>query len=343
MKFDNEEIDSYLERHNYYFHLSFDEQVRLLLKYHSNKSNCQEVFQRKLMQYMDMVNEYVYISKTDAVGRITGASDAFLERIGYDISEILGQTHAVIRHPDVPDEVYDELWGTIVAGKTWSGELKNLTKNHEVFWAEMTISPEFDFENKIIGYVAIRKDITDKKIIEEIAIRDELTGLHNRRFYREVIHNELYRMRREHGKMVFMMMDVDHFKRYNDTYGHQEGDNVLKKVADTLRSVIKRGGDHVFRMGGEEFAVLLPDTEEKDGFKMAENIRQRIESLHIEHRMNDSSPYVTISIGLTTASARRDLVDEESLYKTADDALYLAKKAGRNCTIIHSSGELELF
>lgn len=295
-----------------------------------------------LLDHMDIIDEYVYISKTNKEGIITYASKAFAERCGFTIDELIGNDHNIIRHPDMPDDIFKELWETILSGEKWIGEIKNLGKDGTPFWAETTVIPNIH-EGEIQGYISIRQDITDKKTNEALAITDALTGLSNRHYYKSVIIREISRAKRDGKNITFIMSDVDFFKKYNDTYGHQEGDKVLRAIALTLKNLLHRGGDYVFRMGGEEFAILVSDLDEPHSTMLGEKIRSAVESLNIPHSKNSASPYVTLSIGIMVADPKRDVVDEETIYKTADEALYQAKEQGRNRCFLHQNNELELF
>jgi diguanylate cyclase (GGDEF)-like protein len=129
--------------------------------------------------------------------------------------------------------------------------------------------------------------------------------------------------------LVFAMIDIDKFKDYNDTYGHQEGDNTLIKVAKVLSQTMKRSSDYAFRIGGEEFGLLFNTKDEKDALKIVDNIKQKVENLKIEHSKNKASKYVTISIGVKIINPDCKATVEE-LYASADKALYEAKETGRN-------------
>jgi diguanylate cyclase (GGDEF)-like protein len=124
-------------------------------------------------------------------------------------------------------------------------------------------------------------------------------------------------------------MDIDHFKQYNDTYGHQEGDSVLVKVAAKIKDSMRRGDDYCFRLGGEEFGVLFKVKDESESINLAEIIRKNIEELHINHSQSSASSYVTVSIGLVCLHSKNIKSDDE-FYKLADDLLYEAKESGRN-------------
>jgi diguanylate cyclase (GGDEF)-like protein len=125
------------------------------------------------------------------------------------------------------------------------------------------------------------------------------------------------------------MIDIDFFKFFNDTYGHQAGDDILKKVAKILVDSVKRPGDLAARYGGEEFVVLLPGTDLQNAGIFAEALRQEVEDLHLEHRRSRICPWLTISVGYTSLTPEKEK-DPEDLVQLADKALYVAKETGRN-------------
>ncbi|MCK9372036.1 MAG: diguanylate cyclase [Sulfuricurvum sp.] len=282
----------------------------------------------QLRQYIDTVDKYVITSQTDKAGTIIYASEAFCKISGYTKEELIGKNHRIIRHPDMPDLFFDELWRTIQKGKIWQGEIKNLKADGGYYWVDTTISPDFE-EGKVISYTAIRHDITDKKMVEELAITDPMTGLYNRRFYVKTMKEEMNRIKRHGSTLALMMVDVDHFKLYNDTYGHQEGDRVLSRIADVLKGYTSRSGEYAFRLGGEEFGVVLSGLNEAQYRELARRICKDTEALLIPHTKNTVSPYVTISIGIAVYYPDSTLTCEE-LYKQADKQLYSVKENGRN-------------
>jgi diguanylate cyclase (GGDEF)-like protein len=166
--------------------------------------------------------------------------------------------------------------------------------------------------------------------VEEAAMRDGLTGVVNRRRFDVALSAEWRRAKREEYPLGLLMVDVDYFKKYNDTYGHLAGDECLRRVAQTLLSVPLRAVDLVARYGGEEFAVLLPGGDEAGVKRVGEAIREAVEALEIAHRGSPRGR-VTVSIGCGTLIP--DVVaDAETLIECADQALYEAKQTGRNCT-----------
>jgi diguanylate cyclase (GGDEF)-like protein len=162
----------------------------------------------------------------------------------------------------------------------------------------------------------------------QLAGTDALTGLDNRRVLDSRIDEEWRRARRNGTSLSALFIDIDHFKRFNDTYGHARGDNALARVAECIESVIRRPGDIAARYGGEEFVVLLPNASSDGALRIAEKLRAAIERMGIAHT---SSPYgvVTVSIGCMTSFACKGR-DAVSLLSDADEALYIAKTSGRN-------------
>lgn len=195
----------------------------------------------------------------------------------------------------------------------------------------------------LISYVvfrSIQKDQSDLEIasrklkevnkkLENASYTDSLTNLHNRRYFNMVFDREIKRAKRSKAQITFMMLDVDFFKQYNDTYGHIEGDNALKAVAKVLKSVLKRPSDFVFRLGGEEFGVLVTDIDEEDSAALAQRICTEIQNSEIPHSASKVSQYLTVSIGVVSCIADETL-NEEDIIKQADKKLYEAKKSGRN-------------
>lgn len=166
--------------------------------------------------------------------------------------------------------------------------------------------------------------------LQALVTIDELTQIANRRFFNERFSYEWHRLKRERLPLSLIMCDVDHFKRYNDKYGHLRGDECLKKVAQALKLAVKRSSDLVVRYGGEEFAVILPNTPLDGAIHVANNIQQQIKLLAIVHDSVNS--YITISLGVS-AVVPHPHFSPEALVEMADHALYEAKKRGRNCVV----------
>jgi diguanylate cyclase (GGDEF)-like protein/PAS domain S-box-containing protein len=281
------------------------------------------------LSYLKLIDKNVLISKTDLDGNITEISEQLCKLSQYSKDELIGQNHRIFRHPDTKKDVFADMWKTIKNGQTWRGETKNRTKSGSFYWVYSVITPNFDINGNIIGYTAIRTDITDKKIIEQIAITDGLTSLYNRRHFDDIFSRQIKIAKRDKQLLTFIMIDIDYFKQYNDIYGHQAGDETLIKVAKQLKLSLKRPSDYAFRLGGEEFGALFNTSQKEDAIIMADNIRKSIENLQIPHSANTASKYVTISIGINVIDYKNS-EDVNKIYKDTDEALYIAKKSGRN-------------
>ena len=291
----------------------------------------------ELEKYIKLVDENVMISHTDTEGITTSVSKAFCKITGYKSEELIGKKFDIIRHRDMPESLYQELWETIQKGRVWSGEIKNRKKDGRFYWVNTSVYPDFDDEGNIIGYNAIRQDITDKKLIEELSITDSLTKLYNRRYFDDIFDTEISRAKRDRKIFCLISLDVDNFKLYNDTYGHHRGDNVLMTIAHVLKNSMKRAGDYAFRIGGEEFSAICAVTDEKSVYDFADRIRRSIENKRIEHKSNTVSSYVTVSIGVVFIDFSKNenvATDKLSLYNHADALLYKAKDKGRNVVVV---------
>lgn len=278
---------------------------------------------------LEIVDENVLLSITDKEGKIIDASTAFAQFVGYDKTELIGNKHSILRHEDTPDEFYEHMWKQISSGKVYKSEIKNRKKNGDIYWANLSITPVFDNEDNIVNYTAIRQDITDNKKLELLSIEDDLTKLYNRRYFNEIIEKEIRRVKREDISLSLLSLDIDHFKKYNDTYGHPKGDEILKSVAKALKDSTSRATDYVFRVGGEEFCILFSGLDIEESLVYAKQIVKSIEELKIEHSANSASEFVTISAGLIVQKSEY-IINQEELYKASDKALYKAKVNGRN-------------
>lgn len=280
-------------------------------------------------EYIELIDKYVITSKTNKKGIITDVSDAFTKISGYSKKEIIGKSHSIVAHPDTPKELYKNMWETILSGKIYKGEIKNLNKNGAEYWIETTITPKKDKYNNVLGFSAIIRDITDKKIVEEYSITDALTGLYNRRFFDTNFTKENKISKRDNKNLVLLMIDIDYFKNYNDRYGHQKGDEILKLVSLAMKSLFKRANDYVYRLGGEEFAVSFYTNDKNSAIERAESLRKDIENLKIEHAGSQISSYLSVSIGVSFIP-KECVMDVDEIYKITDKALYKAKNDGRN-------------
>lgn len=299
----------------------------ILIILYKNKSI--QRINKKLQDYIKLVDENVLTSTTDLRGNIVYVSKAFCEISGYSKDELIGKNHNIVRHEDMDNKVFTKMWNTIKNGKTWQGEIKNKRRDGGFYWIKTTISPIFDEYEHVVGYTAIRHDITDKKLVEELSITDALTNIYNRRHFNDIFPKYINGAKRKDEVVSFLIMDVDYFKQYNDTYGHQEGDEVLKNIAKVLKDVCHRSDDISFRLGGEEFGVLFKSISKQKALFFANKIKDKIQNLNIPHCKSLTNSCVTVSMGLYSKKAN-EIEDFNDVFKKADELLYKSKENGRN-------------
>ena len=286
-----------------------------------------ELSLHKLSSAVEQSGSAVMITNKD--GEIEYVNPRFTEVTGFGAEEAIGQTPLVLRGTDTLTPVHQDLWKTVLAGDDWRGELHDLRKDGTPYWALTSISPIEDDSGRITHLVAVSEDVTELKEtqlkMERLAFYDTLTGLENRRLFRERLEQAVKVAQRSDRSVALLYLDLDQFKRVNDTLGHDAGDALLKSVADRLRDCVRQE-DTVARIGGDEFTVLLAEVEGSTGAsKVAQKI---IRSLKQPIKLPTQEITTTTSIGVTLAPT--DGIEAEVLLRNADLAMYRAKERGRN-------------
>lgn len=204
-------------------------------------------------------------------------------------------------------------------------------------------------DSSIVSFFDITKRKEAEAALQEaheklriVAVMDELTQVANRRQFNEKLNREWNRLKREGLPMSLIMCDVDCFKLYNDNYGHQNGDRCLRSIADAIKKNVKRSIDVVARYGGEEFAVIMPNTDSEGALHVAETMRVVIEQLRIPNKASTVSPYITLSLGVSTMIPT-PTHPPDALIKDADNALYESKRLGRNRTVLGKCHQIDDF
>jgi len=185
------------------------------------------------------------------------------------------------------------------------------------------------FEDDIVEMLRSAAFLFANAFIRDEVEYDALTGIYNRRFFDKSMSRIISSLSRSGSLLSLLMIDIDFFKRYNDTYGHLEGDKCLKIVAQTLSKSITRADDFVVRFGGEEFVVVLPNTDEQGAQLIADKLLENIRSCNVPHEQNDAADCLTISIGVTTGKVEYTHKADDFVRK-ADELMYESKHAGRN-------------
>ncbi|MBE1159714.1 sensor domain-containing diguanylate cyclase [Dyella acidiphila] len=229
------------------------------------------------------------------------------------------------------------------AGVDHEADYRALKKNGDYVWIRDVVHVVRKDNGEVDSLVGFMFDISERKRteeqlaalrreLEELSFKDGLTGIANRRRFDSVMETEWQNACRTKQSISMLMLDIDCFKQYNDRYGHLEGDQCLKRVARLLSLAAARSRDFVARFGGEEFILLLPDTNESGAYKIASRCRDLIAGEHIPHEASDVSKYLTVSIGLCTATP--ECGDEvRGFIELGDKRMYQAKQRGRNTIV----------
>ncbi|PNV83130.1 MAG: hypothetical protein C0627_06195 [Sulfurimonas sp.] len=280
----------------------------------------------KLSQAVEQSPSTIVI--TDLDGNIEYVNEAFTQTTGYTKSEAIGKNPRFLQSGKTGAKVYDDMWDTLKLGKTWHGEFINKNKSGEEYIEGVKAAPIFQADGTISHYMAIKEDITDKKLSQErihfLANFDSLTGLPNRFQLEERLYYTISAAKRNSEQFSIIFLDLDRFKEINDTLGHDAGDALLVELARRFNTILRKI-DTVSRLGGDEFIFLLPNTSISGASHIADKLLKIIDT---PCKFNRNDMVVTASIGITIYP--EDGFDQQTLFKNADTAMYRAKQKGRN-------------
>lgn len=282
---------------------------------------------KKLKEYTSIIDSYIITATTKPDSTITDISSAFTRSSGYTKEELIGKPMSIIKNKNRDQSIIKSLWDTILSKKTWIGEIQNRKKDGTIYWLEQHVIPTLNEKQNIESFISIGIDITEKKELEKLATIDKLTGIYNRRRIDEFLQIEIEVAKRHSQALSLILIDIDHFKSVNDTYGHQTGDMVLNETTKTVSKNLRKS-DIFGRWGGEEFVVICPHTNKDEAFILAQKLRVAVESYKFE-----TVGHKTICLGI---SELQDNDDEKTIVEKADKALYEAKNSGRNRAVIYT-------
>ncbi|HEX7534506.1 MAG TPA: diguanylate cyclase [Syntrophales bacterium] len=303
----------------------------------ADRKRSEEALRESEERYRSLVeNASDTVFKTDNHGHFTFVNPAGLRITGYKEEEIIGKYYPTFIRPDMRDDAIKFFGRQFVKGiqNTYS-EYPILTKEgHEVWLGQNTQLIVED--GHVIGFQAVARDITKQKEVEallresenryrELSIVDDLTQLYNSRYFYQQLKMEIDRVDRYGQPLTLLLLDLDDFKQFNDTYGHIEGDQVLSRFGQVVKRCLRQT-DSAYRYGGEEFTILLPMTTSEDGAVTAERIRAELKK-EIFSPVSGKDVYITVSIGLAQYKSQEDM---KAFVHRVDQLMYQAKKNGKD-------------
>ena len=280
----------------------------------------------------------------DKNGVYQHCNDAFSKLIlGISKEEIIGKTLYDLSHviPKENADIYyekDRELFLVQKDQFYEGKVKcadGTTREYQFY------KSSFVLDGEIVGLVGLMLDVSDykkalkeldekNKLLSEISITDSLTGLYNRRYFQDILEKKVCSLIRNKHPFYFAIIDIDFFKEYNDSFGHYEGDLVLEKLGKVFKESFLRSTDYLFRIGGEEFAILFDANDSKEATLVIENFRKKIEDLKIKASKNSLYEYLTVSIGLGNVKELKSDTNPSIIYHEVDKLLYKSKNENRN-------------
>jgi len=275
----------------------------------------------------------ILISRRD--GTIIWVNEAFEHLSGYTRDEAVGQSTSLLKSGHQSASFFKNMWETILSGQKWRGDLVNRRRDGSVYQEEMTITPVKIATGEITHFIAIKLDITERKLAEEqilqLALTDPLTGLANYRRLLEALDSEIKRCSRTARSFAILLFDLDLLKKINDTHGHPVGSRALGRVSNVLRNHC-RAIDTAARYGGDEFVVVLPET----GCESAQLVAQRISK---ELRNDGEEPSISVCVGAAIFPQDGRTIDE--LLGAADRTLYREKRSSKRRSSAEGTSHLD--
>ena len=282
---------------------------------------------------VENASDIIMVTDATPVGEggplIVYVNPAFEQLMGYRSDEVIGKTPAMFYGPDTDRHTHYKIRKALREAKEIRTEILNYTRDGQPIWLDINVFPMLDSDGNVEYFAAIERDLTEQKRqqarLEIMATIDPLTELPNRQHILKTARREFSRSKRYHRPLSLMMIDIDHFKKVNDQYGHVTGDKVLAEVARICGQEL-RDPDILGRIGGEEFVLLLPDTPEASALHVAERMRARLANTLIS--IDGNSFHITASFGVVERIDSDE--DFTSMLDRADMAMYEAKQGGRN-------------
>lgn len=299
--------------------------------YNNYQNTLETARTKEQLRYLSQAVEQspVSVMITDADANIEYVNRAFEKISGYKAEEILGEKPQLFKLKSTNNSLYKDIWKTITSFNRWEGEFQDQKKSGELYWVHAHIGPVVDQKGNILHFLAMQEDITEQKRqaeqIQKQAFYDHLTQLPNRALVLDRLNSLLIEAKRNNKQLAVFFLDLDNFKKINDSMGHLEGDDLLVQAAKRLRDVVRKG-DTVGRLGGDEFVVLLNGINSpSDAYHVARNV---LNCFNNTFQLSGREFTITASLGISIYPD--DGKSGIELLRSADVAMYHAKEQGRN-------------
>ena len=258
---------------------------------------------------------------TDVIGIIEYVNPMFVKLTGYSLDEAIGVNTSILKSGEHTDEFFEKMWTTILSGEDWRGNFCNKRKTGEIYWEEALISSVKNPKGEIINFIAVKEDITKRKELDELlnlyATMDEMTGTYNRRSCMLLLEKQLQSSMRQSQRFVIFFMDINGLKSVNDSLGHNFGDALIISAVDSMKTSL-RDSDSICRLGGDEFLVILPNTNLLQSEVFLNRIEEKTNEINSEKRY---SFILSLSFGVAEYSPESKLTIDD-LLQIADEKMY---------------------
>lgn len=290
-------------------------------------------FDFEFKDIVETAKDVVIVTKADLIDEpgpeIIYVNQAFTELTGYSKEEVIGKTPRILQSKGTSKKARSMIRKGLEEKVPVRVTIRNYSKAGKEYWLDLSITPLFNDQGEVTHMVSIQRDVTEyinvQNKLKLLSRTDSLTGLMNRRMFDETAEKEFYRYKNESIHYSLLALDIDHFKRINDKYGHPIGDYVLASFSSLCEKNI-RSQDKIARIGGEEFCIILPATDKAGAMEVAEKLRASISNACFTQ--NDYEISITVSIGVS--EVKESDYDYVAMLKRADENLYHAKHKGRN-------------